>query len=604
MKTLHLLLSCLAWISLLGTAALARVSDSSIVGTGAPSDFPLAPQGSVAPLRVSANDWAGVRRAAGDLQADIERVTGRKPALAADATGHAVVIIGTVGRSEVIDGLVAVGKLDVSAIRGRWEAFVIQTVDSPLPGVDRALVIAGSDKRGTIYGIYELSQQIGVSPWYWWADVPPRRSDTLFIKAGRLVESGPVVKYRGFFLNDEYPALTRWVGAKFGTVTKDSNPNEPANVANYGREFYTRIFEVMLRQRANYLWPAMWNNAFNEDDPENARLADEYGIVMGTSHQEPMMRAQKEWDWRFQKTLGAWNYAQHPEVLQNFWREGMRRNKSYENLVTMGLRGANDTEMAPGGPEANRALLEQIVDVQRNILREEVNSDITRVPQVWCLYKEVQEFYQHGMRVPDDVTLLWADDNWGNVRRLPTAAERGRSGGAGVYYHFDYHGGPRSYQWINTSPIPKIREQMSLAAKYGADRIWIVNVGHFKGYEVPLEFFIDLAWNPAKWNGGQSSGTSAAFVGRARVRSLTHATGDRGDVVARYSKFNGRRKPEMLRRRTLTVSRATARPRRSLPTTTRSLIALKRDRKKTARVEMQEAFYQLVLCSQRKRARS
>ena len=270
-------------------------------------------------------------------------------------------------------------------------------------------------------------------------------------------------------------------------------------MANYNRQFYTNLFELILRLKGNYLWPAMWNNAFNEDDPENSRFADEYGIVMGTSHQEPMLRAQKEWDRRYQKTLGSWNYAKNPDVLENFWREGIRRNKDYESLITIGLRGANDTEMAPGGPEANMALLAKIVEVQRKIIAEEMNPDVTKVPQLWCLYKEVQDFYNAGMRVPDDVTLLWAEDNWGNVRRLPTAEERKRSGGAGVYYHFDYHGGPRSYQWINTSPIAKIWDQMSLAKQYGADRIWIVNVGHFKGYEFPLEYFMNLAWDTSRW---------------------------------------------------------------------------------------------------------
>jgi hypothetical protein len=416
-------------------------------------------------------------------------------------------------------------------------------VEQPLPGVARALVIAGSDKRGTIYGIYEVSQQIGVSPWYWWADVAPRHRDTLAFKPGRTVVGPPSVKYRGIFLNDEAPDLTNWVRAKFGTVPTSANPNVIPGVANYGREFYTRLFEVMLRLRANYLWPAMWNNAFNEDDPENARLADEYGIVMGTSHQEPMLRAQKEWDWRFQKTIGTWNYAKHPEVLENFWREGVRRNQAYESIVTMGLRGANDTEMAPGGPEANRKLLEQIVDRQCDILRAEVNPDLTQVPQMWCLYKEVQEFYEHGMRVPDDVTLLWAEDNWGNLRRLPTAAERSRPGGAGIYYHFDYHGGPRSYQWLNTSPIPKIWEQLSLAKRYGADRIWIVNVGHFKGYEFPLEYFMGLAWNTDRWTGENTGEFTRAWA--AREFGPEHAA-DIADIMAKYSKYNGRRKPEML----------------------------------------------------------
>jgi len=502
-------------------------------------------KGKAVPMRVDAQDWPGVIRAAGDLQADFERVTGLRPELAkgSSAPKGKTILIGTVGKSPLIDGLVSSGKLNVDSIRGRWEAFVIEVVEKPLPGVDRALVIAGSDKRGTIYGIYEISAQIGVSPWYWWADVPPNKHSEIFARTQRLMDDGPSVRYRGIFLNDEYPNLTNWVRAKFGTVTPQANPHVIDNVANYGHEFYTRLFEVMLRLRANYLWPAMWNNAFNEDDPENARLADEYGIVMGTSHQEPMVRAQKEWDWRFQKTIGTWNYAKQPDVLENFWREGVRRNKNFESMVTMGLRGANDTEMAPGGPEANRALLEKIVDVQRDILRAEVNPDITRVPQMWCLYKEVQEFYEHGMRVPDDITLLWAEDNWGNVRRLPTAAERGRSGGAGVYYHFDYHGGPRSYQWINTSPIPKIWDQLSMAKEYGADRIWIVNVGHFKGYEFPLEYFLSLAWDTGS-TGPEDFGRFTRSWAE-REFGTAHAA-DIAEIVAKYSKYNGRRKPEML----------------------------------------------------------
>ena len=538
-----------AALALAGALALATVPGRAMLGSesllaepGAPGSFPLVQYGAPAAIACSANDWPGVRRAAGDLQADIERVTGQKPALVAVPHGLTV-IVGTVGRSDLIDGLIARGKLNVDAIRGKWETFIIETVDQPLPGVERALVIAGSDKRGTIYGIYEISQQIGVSPWYWWADVPPEHRDSLALKPGRTVQASPSVRYRGIFLNDEAPDLTNWVRAKFGEVTPSANPQAPAGVANYGREFYTRLFEVLLRLRANYLWPAMWNNAFNEDDPENARLADEYGIVMGTSHQEPMLRAQKEWDWRFKATLGSWNYLKDTAVLENFWREGVRRNRNFESIITMGLRGADDTPMAPGGPAANRALLEQIVDGQRGMLREEVNPDLTRVPQLWCLYKEVQEFYEHGMRVPDDVTLLWAEDNWGNIRRLPTAAERGRRGGAGIYYHFDYHGGPRSYQWLNTNPLPKIWDQMTMAKEYGADRIWIVNVGHFKGYELPLEYFMSLAWDTNRW--GPEASTRFTQLWATREFGAAPAAAI-ADIVSKYAKSNGRRKPEML----------------------------------------------------------
>ena len=259
----------------------------------------------------------------------------------------------------------------------------------------------------------------------------------------------------------------------------------------------------------------MWNNAFNEDDTNNPALADAYGIVMGTSHQEPMLRAQKEWDRGLQKKYGNWNYnhTDQQPVLQQFWREGIRRNKNFESIVTLGLRAENDS-----GTPIGKVLTEQIVGVQRKILAEEINSDLTKVPQMWCLYKEVQDFYNDGLRVPDDVTLLWAEDNWGDVRRLPSAEERKRSGGAGVYYHFDYHGSPRSYQWLNTSPLPKIWDQMSLAKQYGADRIWIVNVGHFKGYELPMEFFLNLGWNTERWT-ADNLGEFTTALGRARVWS-------------------------------------------------------------------------------------
>lgn len=533
------------WL-LLARTALA-LSTAQLVGFAPVGDgFALVHDGQAAPLWLDAADYPGVLRAAHDLQADIARVSNVKAALetAKITPGPMPVIVGTLGHSALVDGLARNGKIDTSKVAGQWESFLIAVVPQPMPGVAQALVVAGSDKRGTIYGIYELSEEIGVSPWYWWADVTPDHHDTLYVKPGVFVQGPPSVKYRGIFLNDEYPDLTRWVSEKFGTVKPGEHPPIPPGIANYGHEFYEKLFEVMLRLRANYLWPAMWNNAFNEDDPENPRLADEYGIVMGTSHQEPMMRAQKEWDRRYEHTIGHWNYEQNPKVLEDFWREGIHRNKHYENLVTMGLRGANDTPMAPGGPAANMALLEKIVGVQRGILRDEVNPDITKVPQLWCLYKEVQEFYEAGMRVPDDVTLLWAEDNWGNLRRVPTAEERTRSGGAGVYYHFDYHGGPRNYQWLNTSPIAKVWDQMSLAKRYGADRVWIVNVGHFKGYEFPLEYFLSLAWDTNRWTNTNLDDYTQRWA--AREFGPAHA-GEIATIVERYSKYNGRRKPEMLR---------------------------------------------------------
>ena len=507
--------------------------------------FPLVQGRTAAMILSDKHDFPGVVRAANDLAADIARVSGVMPPVfhEMEPLGSHVVIIGTAGKSEVIDRLIRERKIDASGIAGKWESFLIQVVPQPWPGLESALVIAGSDKRGTIYGIYDLSEQIGVSPWYFWADVPATRHDALFVRAGKFVQGPPSVKYRGIFLNDEAPDLSNWIQKKFGTVPTGTNPPVPPGVANYNRQFYTNLFELILRLKGNYLWPAMWNNAFNEDDTNNPVLADEYGIVMGNSHQEPMLRAQKEWDRRFQKTLGSWNYAKHPDAVSNFWREGVARNKNYESLITIGLRGANDTPMAEGGPEANMALLEEIVRVQRKIIAEEVNPDVTQVPQLWCLYKEVLDFYNAGMRVPDDVTLLWAEDNWGNVRRLPTAEERRRAGGAGLYYHLDYHGSPRNYQWLNTSPLPKIWDQLSLAKEYGADRIWIVNVGHFKGYEFPLEYFMNLAWNSDRWTNDNLD----EFTRRWAEREFgPEYAGDIADIISKYTKYNGRRKPELL----------------------------------------------------------
>lgn len=567
-------------------------NDSFISTKKGAGKFVISASNKSADLVISSNDWPGVIRAFKDLQSDIGKVTNAQPKLSIDLMpeSQSIIIAGTIGKSNIIDKLISNKKIDVKEVTGKWETFLIQTIDNPLPGIKKALVIAGSDKRGTIFGIYEISKQIGVSPWYWWADVPVMKKNELYVNAGRFIQGSPSVKYRGIFLNDEAPDLSNWIRAKFGDVPVGENPPMPKGVANYGHEFYTRLFELILRLKGNYLWPAMWNNAFNEDDPENPKLADEYGIVMGNSHQEPMLRAQKEWDRRYQRTIGTWNYAKKPDILKAFWREGIIRNKNYESIVTIGLRGANDTEMTPGGPEANMKMLEEIVDVQRKMLVEEINPDITKIPQLWCLYKEVQDYYRAGMRVPDDVTLLWAEDNWGNVRRLPTTEERKRSGGAGIYYHFDYHGGPRSYQWLNASPIAKIWDQMSLAKEYGADRIWIVNVGHFKGYELPIEYFLDLGWNTGK----QTSENINEYTRQWAARQFGETySKDIAEILSAYTKFNGRRKPELLS--PSTYSQVNYREAERVVEDYNSIADKAEAISGKLPPEMRDAFYQLVL---------
>lgn len=507
----------------INTRPLQALGEASRVAFSAEAEaLLLADQHTPLVLSTDQGEWPGVKRAAQDLITDFSRVLNRGQAMPASITQAPTIIVGTLGRNKLIDALAQDGRIDATAIRGKWEAHLTQVVDNPAPGISRALVIAGSDKRGTIYGIYELSEQIGVSPWYWWADVPVAPRAAIFAKAKPYVNAGPVVRYRGIFLNDEAPALTNWAQEKFGG--KNSR-------------FYAHVFELILRLRGNYLWPAMWNNAFNEDDPRNPLLADEYGVVMGTSHHEPMIRSQQEWK---RHGSGHWNYDNNQEVLANFWTEGIRRNKDLESIVTLGMRGDGDEPMSE---ESNVALLQRIVQDQREILTRETGKALSEIPQVWALYKEVQEYYEKGMRVPDDVTLLWCDDNWGNIRRLPTAAERARSGGAGVYYHFDYVGDPRNYKWINTTQISKVWEQMHLAWKHEANRIWIVNVGDLKPMELPIDFFLNYAWNPAEWPISRLPDYTRLWAEREFGAELAPAI---ADIVDRTTRLNARIKPELL----------------------------------------------------------
>jgi len=505
----------------------------NIVFTEQGSDrFPLVGAES-AGLIMSADEPEGVKIAASNLQKDIERVTGKKPSLEekSSLTGKApVVIIGTVGKSELIDKLVASGKLNVSELGGKWETYVIQTIENPFGDVSEALVIAGSDKRGTTFGIYEISEQIGVSPWYWWADVPVKKKDRIYIARGKHTKGTPAVKYRGIFINDEAPALAGWAEEKFG---------------GFNHKFYENVFELILRLKGNYLWPAMWGRAIYDDDPISPVLADKYGVVIGTSHHEPLMRAHVEWS-RYGE--GDWNYETNAPVLREFWREGIKRMGDNESIVTLGMRGDGDEPMSE---ESNIALLERIVADQREIIREVTNKPISETPQVWALYKEVQDYYDQGMRVPEDVTLLLADDNWGNVRKLPALGEAPRKGGYGMYYHFDYVGGPRNYKWLNTNPISRIWEQMQLTYAHGVEELWIVNVGDIKPMELPTTFFLDYAWNPMNFPEERMAHYTEEWAsknfGPQYAFEIAH-------LLDKYTKFNGRRKPELLDQHTYSLT--------------------------------------------------
>lgn len=481
-------------------------------------------------ILVDAAEHKGVLRAVNNLATDINKVSGVKPGVVNKQTDQVRIIAGSLDQSSLIQQLVNEGRLDAGLLNGKRETYVITLVKRPFGQKGQALVIAGSDKRGTIYGIYELSKQIGVSPWYFWADVPVKQAASLYVKKGLYTDGEPAVRYRGIFLNDEAPCLTNWVKATFG---------------NYNHAFYETVFELLLRLKGNFLWPAMWNNAFYDDDPLNGPLADEMGIIMSTSHHEPCARAQKEWH---RYGSGPWNYTTNAVALDSFWADGIKRMMHTEDVVTVGMRGDGDEPMERG---TNIALLENIVARQRAIIAKQTGRGEDALPQVWALYKEVQEYYDQGMTVPDDVTLLYADDNWGSIRRLPALNAQPRKGGYGVYYHFDYVGGPRNSKWMNVTQIQRVWEQMNLAWERGVDRIWIVNVGDLKPMEYPITFWLDMAWNPERFNPDNLYEHTVNFCqqqfGKAEAAEAAR-------LLNQYSKFNARVTPEQLNDRTYSLN--------------------------------------------------
>ena len=503
-----------------------RLSAQGIIITekNGPTVFPIVAGSGNTMIYVDKNDHWLMHRTAELLRQDLEMVTGQKPTIIStwpQSSDH-LIIIGSLDSSDIIKKLAAENKIQINSITGQWEKFLIQTVKEPAKGIRNALIITGSDKRGTAYAVFELSKQMGVSPWYWWADVPVKKKKEIYIQNGLYASGSPSVKYRGIFINDEAPAFSGWAKEKFGGVN---------------HLVYEKIFEWMLRLKANYLWPAMWGNAFNDDDPLNPMLAQQYGIVMGTTHHEPMLRAQQEWK-RYGK--GPWNYDSNAIVLKEFWKKGIENMDSRESIVSIGMRGDGDMPMTVG---SNIALLERIVRDQRTIIADVTHKPASETPQLWALYKEVQDYYDKGMTVPDDVTLLLCDDNWGNIRKLPKLTDKSRTGGYGIYYHFDYVGDPRNYKWLNTNSIPRVWQQMNLAFQYGADRIWIVNVGDLKPMELPIQFFLDFAWDTKKWNAKNIAGYTRSWS--ENIFGNRYAK-DIADILSAYTKYNSRRKPELL----------------------------------------------------------
>lgn len=456
--------------------------------------FPLVSSKGVATIYTDVKDFKVTGIATQMFAEDIERITGKKPVMATvaavkDISNAASVVAGTIGQSRIIDDLIARGLIDVSDIKGKWESFIVTTVEHP-DNHAPMLVIAGSDRRGTAYGLTSLSEAIGVSPWYWWADVTPSHKSALYVEPGRYRQGEPSVQYRGIFINDErFGGWAKWVENTFDKET-----------GKVGPKVYKKVFELLLRLKGNYLWPAMHNGskAFNSN-PENARLADDYAIVMGSSHCEQMLRNNED-EWKNVGTYGDFNYVTNRQTMMDYWEERIRTNGQYENTYTLGLRGIHDYPMEGARTTAERtALIQQAINDQRDILRRNIKKGIEQIPQILCTYEEVLDAYHNGLKIPEDVTLLWSDDKHGYTRNLSNPSEQTRKGGAGIYYHLSYHGDPASWIWLSPLSPAFISTELTKAYVFGARKIWVFNVGDIKPAEKEISFAMELAWNIDKW---------------------------------------------------------------------------------------------------------
>ncbi len=519
------------------------------------AEFRLIEENRAVPILVETTGYEGVRRIADTLAEDICLVSDKKPERVDEAwlnrkPGGSVILCATVGHSALLEELEKKGSFSAEEIRGKRETYKIQLLEHPLEGVDSALVICGSDKRGTIYGMFTLSEYLGVTPLVYFGDAAPRRCPDPIVGTDiETVSKEPSVRYRGFFINDEWPCFGNWACSHFGGVNAD---------------MYRHVFEFLLRMKGNYLWPAMWASSFPLDGPgsANEELADIYGVVMGYSHHEPCLRASEEWD----KVRGEgtrygneWNFYTNEQGLLNYWEDSLKRSGKYENVITIGMRGERDSSMLGDDAtvEENINLLKDIIRKQRKLIRENVNEDLDKVPQMLALYKEVEAYFYGDEHVAglkdwdelDGVICMLCEDNFGHMRTLPTPEIRNRRGGFGMYYHFDYHGGPISYEWVDSTPLSKTWEQMCTAYEYGVRDLWIVNVGDLKLHEVPLTYFMSLAYDFDRW-GSANPDSCREFAAQWAEKSFPTAEKQLREKAAKlllsYIDLNHQRRPEAL----------------------------------------------------------
>lgn len=516
--------------------------------------FSLFQNGKIANLLVEEEALPGVKRVARTICQDLEKVTGTMPVQIGslrEVTQENLIFVGTCAHSS-LPAAIGEGVLSLDEVRGKRESYLMQLVADPFktcPQIKKALFIIGSDKRGTIYGMFRLSEMCGVSPLIFWGDAAPLRKEEVILEFERAILSKePSVLYRGFFINDEWPAFGKWCQEHYGGVNAKA---------------YDKIFELLLRLKGNYLWPAMWRSSFWEDGPEleAAKLADEYGVIMGASHHEPLCRAGVEWQNQYRQygEDNTWSFITNAPAITEFWRDGLKRSKCLENVITIGMRGENDSLLLKEGAslQDNIEVVKKAITVQNKLIRQEISEHLDEVPRMFAIYKEVEDFFFgsadcEGLRGFDElenVILLLSDDNYGGLRALPQPADKAHRGGYGIYYHFDYHGAPYSYEWLNHTNLAKAWEQLTVAYEYGVRKMWIVNVGDIKGNEYPLSFFLDLAYDYDKW--GISHLNSAAdytrkWVGTNFPLATETQSGQIEQLLKDYTTLTTLRIPESL----------------------------------------------------------
>ena len=531
MKSLKtIVLMSLAIVSATPVMADIEISNKSVNGA-----FAIATSHDATPVCISSSEAVVVKKVANMFADDISRVTGQKPALnnSKKVSGSRVIVIGTLGSNTFIDKLAKQGKLDVKNIRGGWEQYTIQVVKNPAKGIGEALVVAGSDKRGTAYGTLTISEKMGVSPFYWWTDVPVKHKKEVWL-SGKEVSKSPTVKYRGFFINDEDWGLKTWASHTFEKELGDIGPKT-----------YAKVCELILRLKGNMLGPAMHEctGAFYSH-PESKLVADSLGIMITTSHCEPLLiNTASKWEWDTKRD-GEWNYAVNAKGVQKKWDDRLKIASSCDNIYTLGMRGLHDAGLRGNLPiDQQTYLMNQIIKDQRSLLTKHIKKNIKDIPQIYVPYKEAMDVYENGLQVPEDITLVWVDDNYGYMKRVSNPKEQKRSGRSGVYYHLSYLGAPHDYLWLNTTPPVLMYEELMKAYNTGADRYWLLNVGDIKPMELGIKTFFDLAWNVNAYNIQDINNHQSKFLGQLFGDAYTSRF---QNILDTYYQLAWSRKPEFM----------------------------------------------------------